>query len=51
LADNTELGDAEVNEIIRSGEIIPVCIRKTATTQFAATAEFTFWYVRMRRIL
>jgi hypothetical protein len=45
LADNPELGDANVNGITRSGEIIPVFIRKTVTTEFAATAEFMFWYV------
>jgi hypothetical protein len=45
LADNPKLGDAEVNGIKRSREIIPVFIRKTVTTEFAATAEFTVWYV------
>jgi len=45
LADKPELGDAGVNGIIRSGEIIPIFIRKTVTTEFPATAEFAFWYV------
>jgi hypothetical protein len=45
LVDNPELGEAEVNVIIRSGEIIPIFIRKTVTTAFATTAEFTFWHV------